>query len=95
MPAGGDPNIRKCRGCGHAMFWAVTEKGKKITVNPYPVANGNVIIEPANDPRLEHTAIILPKLAGPDERRRAVWQSHFATCAQAESFRKPKPGTLR
>lgn len=88
MKPGTDPDIRKCKACGHALFWCVTSSGAKKPVNPLPVADGNVIVEPASDPRLPPTAIMINNLSTAEERKRALWKSHFSTCSSADAFRK-------
>jgi hypothetical protein len=85
-----ETEVRRCSGCQKGIFFAVTMSGKRAPIDPVPVADGNVIIEPPSDPRLPLTAIMLTKDAGPDQRRRAVWKSHYATCAEATMFRTPK-----
>jgi hypothetical protein len=69
----------QCRSCGAPIFWAVTERGAKIPMNPAPTEQGFVI-----------TA---PKKGGPPlaENRFAqlgehYYTSHFATCRDAKQW---------
>ena len=72
-----------CRKCAARIVWAVTERGKSMPVNRDPVENGNLVLE-EQDGR--------PPIARkPDElldRDLPRYVSHFATCPNAEEFRR-------
>jgi hypothetical protein len=73
----------KCRSCGASILWALTERHKRIPIDEKPVPDGNIILLDQGNFR--------PMLAlynsdpPPDVDR---YKSHFATCKQAEQWRK-------
>ena len=75
------------------MVWAVTSKGSLMPIDPDPVAGGNVILDgTARHQRSgrEYPAAFV--LAGTDTPLGdpARFVSHFATCPNAERFRRPR-----
>lgn len=69
-----------CRTCGAAIEWALTEKGKRIPLNPGSHDNGNLVVGADGVAR------------STDERPARL--SHFATCPQADEHRKTNVVTL-
>ena len=63
-----------CRGCGADIVWAVTEKGKRVPLNPK--SEKRFIF--TSWPQIEPTLVTLMD----------TYVSHFATCPKAEEFRK-------
>lgn len=82
-----------CKSCPALVIWALTVNGKAMPVDAKAVANGNIELEAAGDPREPPTAHYLDKLGQRevDGKRRAPmlrYVSHFATCEFAEQHRK-------
>lgn len=81
-------DVKRCRSCGAEIIWTVTHNGKRMPVDAEPVPDGNVRLRQDGDrviaeyPGKEHPGLF----DDPDERR---YLSHFATCPQAQSWRKP------
>jgi hypothetical protein len=81
----------RCRSCKKPIIWAITEKNKRIPIDPKPAANGNIAL-------VDRGNFLLPlahyKSAGLIAAMRAaepttpLFLSHFATCPDAARFRK-------
>ncbi len=83
-----------CSSCKALVIWSVTKNNKPMPVDAKAVANGNIELEAAGDPRDPPTAHYLDKLGQRevDGKRRAPmlrYVSHFATCPNAAEHRKP------
>ena len=80
--------IRACSSCGAAVIWTTTHNGKRMPVDAEPVEDGNVRLRQEGDrvvaeyPGKEHPGLF-------DDVDRARYVSHFATCPQAQSWRRP------
>lgn len=76
--------VSACRSCGAPIRWALTERGRRIPLDPEPYTGP----EPSGLFRLDGrvpTAIAVPPgalEAGP------VYRSHFATCPNAALHRR-------
>lgn len=77
-----------CKGCGRLIGWIRTSAGKSMPVDPDQVsywqsAKGkSKIVTPNGE-------ILSAHLDGPIEKCTGLgYMSHFATCPQAEAFRK-------
>lgn len=87
-----------CRSCGAPVIWALTEAGKRIPVDPEPMAGGNIVLsDKPFRPRPDGVgpAVYIPRAhilsqAEGMTRRPApeARQSHFATCPDAEAWRQ-------
>ena len=73
----------ECRSCGAFIKWAVTEKGKRIPLDPIPRDIGNIVLVRAADGRK------VARIEQPHTGRPA-YVSHFATCPEAERHRKKR-----
>lgn len=74
-----------CRGCGSAMRWAVTDRGKGIPLDPEPVDIGNLVLdgeEGDGRPRVRYVR------KGEDTGILPRYVAHFVTCPEAKGFRK-------
>ena len=69
-----------CRSCNAPIFWAVSVNGKSIPMNEEPVDNGNLAITCYDG----NTPVVGRATDSEVER----YTSHFATCADAPSWRK-------
>ena len=65
--------MSRCRSCGAQVTWAKTELGKSMPIERV-AADGNLTFDAANG-----TVRSDPE---------GVWISHFATCAQADEWRR-------
>lgn len=79
---------KRCASCSAPVIWTVTHNGKKMPVDAEPADNGNIRLRQEGDrmiaeyPGREHPGLF----EDPDQRR---YLSHFATCPQAQSWRRP------
>ena len=88
------PGLRKtseCRGCGRQIAFIKTVKGKTMPVNP-----DGVYFTPAGGPNNYVTLdgeVIRGRDPEPDDKNTMIgYISHFATCPEADSFRKRRKG---
>ena len=81
-----DIPITRCRSCGAAIIWATTTAtGKPSPYNAEPDPTGGwVIMDAPGGPVAVHAG---PTAVGHDRRT-----SHFATCRDADTWRKTRPG---
>lgn len=70
----------RCRSCGAPIWWAVTEKGGRMPLDPDPVPDGNVVIN-----NYGVAVVITPGDWTHDGQR---YVAHFATCPNAKTHRK-------
>lgn len=77
-----------CKGCGRLIRWIRTPAGKAMPCDPEPVLywravdGGHKIVTPGGE-------VVTASLEGPLDRATGRgYISHFATCAQAETFRR-------
>lgn len=71
-----------CRSCGAPVVWRLTPSGKRMPVDPVPTGDGTVVIDGAKAIALSADA--LADLDAWEPR----YTSHFATCPQADAWRK-------
>lgn len=72
--------------CGDVFRWAETPAGERIPVNPTPDPAGNLRIQ-----RREGEDLPLARVVPPKHRFGVtLYTSHFATCPNAEKYRRPK-----
>lgn len=71
-----------CRSCGAPIIWARTEKGKPIPMNAEPVE-----VTPRG---LFHLEVETPEVTRAYPFSARGYVSHFATCPQADQWRKEK-----
>ena len=69
-----------CRSCGAPVVWAYTESGKRMPVDSAPHPRGNLMLH--YDQGTWRVSVV--PTYGPGLRHRP----HFATCPDAESWRK-------
>ena len=81
-------NDSKCRSCGAKIFWGELASGRKMPVDYLPIENGNIIVKGSVQRCVEpfdHYTRIEVTAAG-----NGTHVSHFATCKQANLWRKKK-----
>jgi hypothetical protein len=78
-----------CRSCHAPIVWAVTEAGRPIPLNPDPEPAGNLelVTRPGQRPPVVHV-LTASAPRSPDVDR---YQSHFATCPNANEWRRRRP----
>jgi hypothetical protein len=81
--------VAKCRSCRAKINWTVSELGKKMPLDPLPVADGNVIKTGNRVEGLEEVHVISSRDAtiDPDTPR---YVTHFSTCPMAAAHRKER-----
>lgn len=77
--------MSKCKACGKEIKWVDTASGKKMPVNPQKipykaVPNGGLTLITL-DGRIANAALDL-------DSDKYGYESHFATCPAADSFRR-------
>ena len=74
-----------CRSCGAPIKWARTPKGRRIPLDPDPVPDGNIVLRGG-------VAHVDGPAAGGffDDGAGERYVSHFATCPNARSHRRPR-----
>lgn len=80
---------KTCSGCGTPMRWARNEStGKNIPLDPEPVPEGNLVM--SHDPRPGGPFVVrMLRKGDPDpDPSMPRYVAHFATCPQADKFRK-------
>jgi hypothetical protein len=89
-----DRVITQCRSCHADIVWTITEKGKRMPIDAYPVDEGNIRFIPG---RPAHSVVaphsLLDELDPADNGDRFL--SHFVTCPHADQWRggQPAPNT--
>jgi hypothetical protein len=75
-----------CLSCHQPVIWGITGAGKRIPLDPEPVAEGNLAIGPEEPPQVRYLS------KDGDQVRQSEWRgvSHFATCPNAASHRKAR-----
>lgn len=72
-----------CRSCGAPMIWTVTSSGRRMPVDAEPSSLGTFALEEEGDLVL---AVLVPNAA--QDTSGQLHMSHFATCPQADDWRK-------
>lgn len=80
-----------CAKCKKPIAWVYTEAGKKMPLDPLPVADGNIVYSGDGPGRVR----ALKKADQGDLFRQGLqrFKSHFATCEFSDRFRNTKRGT--
>jgi hypothetical protein len=78
-----------CRSCRRPILWARTPAGRRIPIDPIPVAEGNIVLvdtHPATGHDRYQARILTAGEQPPPGTLRYV--SHFATCPDASTHRR-------
>lgn len=80
------PDGRPCRACGASMIWGKWPNGRGVPLDAEPSADGNIRLQ------RDGSAEILKgvQLAPARQRKERLFITHFATCPNADSFRKER-----
>lgn len=76
----------KCRSCGAAIVWTLTEAGRRMPVDVEPSDDGTLRLEEFQDGSGVIYAFVVRGNASPRE----LYRSHFATCPNAASHRNQR-----
>ena len=68
--------VGTCRGCGKVIVWVVMDSGKRMPIDPNPVPTGNIVCTNGKGRQVPTPHDVEARL------------SHFATCAQADRFKR-------
>ncbi|SNS59429.1 hypothetical protein [Rhodococcoides kyotonense] len=82
------PRPQSCKGCGDPIIFATTNPGgKAMPVDAAPSDAGNVVLHATGT---DVTATVLRKtqVAGARAAGQPLYESHFASCRDAATFRK-------
>ena len=78
-----------CRSCGAEVLWAETTGGKRIPLDPEPVAAGALlVVKRRMSPSGELVPLVRPVRRG-EAPASPRYQTHFASCPDADRWRKP------
>lgn len=77
--------MSRCRSCRAEVIWCVTPAGKRMPVDAQPVEGGNLLLT-TDDPPVAR--VVDPDQLLIDDGQRFV--SHFATCPEADTHRRPR-----
>jgi len=80
--------VSRCRSCGAEVRWALTERGKRMPLDPQPVddTERELFVLRGRD-QLLPTAVAVPAGAFEEEPH---FRSHFASCPHAEQHRRSR-----
>lgn len=75
-----------CRSCKAPIIWGATEKGRRIPLDPAPVAGGNLELERLVTPL---GSVLRVRYVGKDDIHAHIARhiTHFATCKFAKRHR--------
>lgn len=79
----------ECRSCHAPIRWAVTQKGRRMPLDPEPTPDGNLVLAPAVEARRAPTVVALTAHNDPPlDPNTPRYTSHFATCPDAPRHRR-------
>lgn len=79
--------MSSCRSCGAAILWAMTDKGRRIPLEPTKTTRGNM-----EQIGTQGDGTMVVKVDPKDNQFQ--WLSHFADCPGADQHRTKKRGRL-
>lgn len=86
---GHQARTQRCRSCGAAIRWTHTANGRSMPLDAEPVADGNVVFTGRtvrNDRGVARPEVRVESQPHDGAPR---YLSHFATCPNADQWRKP------
>lgn len=78
--------LTRCRGCGRTIFFATTAGDKNIPIDEKPANDGNLMVTEGTPPHA--TVVRTGQAAGMRDQGVPTYKAHFATCPNADDFRK-------
>lgn len=82
----------QCRSCHAAIIWGISAAGKDIPVDAEPVQDGNLQLTPATG-ILGNKPIVMAVSVARRARYSKLYVAHFATCPEADKWRRRAPTT--
>lgn len=80
-----------CESCGATILWGLTKNDKRIPLDPVPVKNGNLDVQPMpENPEVVGRALYVKP--DPDVER---YVTHYATCVHGDEHRRQKAAAKR
>lgn len=76
--------VSSCASCQAEIIWCVSVKGSRMPVDARPAADGNLSLTENGTAAPRATVLAVAKRFG----RTNLHKSHFATCQDADSWRK-------
>lgn len=80
--------LTRCRGCRRTVFFATTQGDKKIPIDEKPANDGNLLVATSGTQLPTATVMRSGQAAGMREQGVPTYKAHFATCPNADDFRK-------
>ena len=78
-----------CLGCGEPIRWVLTERGRRMPLNPDPHPDGTVVVRLVDGRPRAHV------LTGPElPAQEPAWRPHWVTCPSAPEFRARQGRTV-
>ena len=79
--------MSRCRSCGAPMLWSLTERGRRMPLDPDPYTGDDPrgLFVLRTDGERAPLAIAVPPDAFPGE---PLYRSHFTTCPQHDEWRR-------
>lgn len=75
--------MNRCSTCEAPIRWVLSAKGRRLPIDPEPVATGNLFLQQTDE------GVTYATVVAPGSRPR-LFVSHFATCPQAAAHRSGK-----
>jgi len=74
--------VANCRSCKASIVWAITSTGRRMPFDAKPDSAGRFTLTPrGGDMVAEHVGT---------DHEGPLYRSHFATCLEADRFRRPR-----
>jgi len=80
--------VSACRSCGAEILWAHTRDGKRIPLDATPSPAGNVYLNETDRRFVRAVVLSGALLEAARSARERLRTSHFATCPQANAWRR-------
>ena len=80
-------DVTRCRACGAAIFFVVTDKQENMPVDLDPTTDGNLSIT-EGIPKPTAVVLTLGQASGMRAAGLPTYRSHFSTCPNADEFRR-------
>lgn len=77
------PPIEHCRSCDAEIRWVVSRAGRAMPIDAHPNGRGNLVLE-------RHGVRWEAHVQKPAPFGEQVFISHFATCPDADAYRRPR-----
>lgn len=84
-------SLSECKGCGQRVLWTLTPAGARAPVDYAPSPSGTVlVIQPSNLGELLSVVLTGDTLRRAQARQIELRTAHWATCPNAEEFRRQR-----